>query len=132
MAAHVLADHLRITSGPAGMESLQQVVSDYFGLSPMDLQSPRRNKVVSLARSLAMYLARKYTRMSYPELGRAFGRRSHASVISACKKLEKFLEEKKVLEWTTAGGCCERQNAAEVVSRLSEQISKASRSGRRN
>ena len=132
MAAHVLADHLRMTAGPAAMDTLQQVVAAYFGLSPMDLQSARRNKVVSLARSLAMYLARKHTRMSFPELGRAFGRRSHASVISACKKLEKSLEEKELLEWTTAGGCSERQKAAEVLAKLSEQISKASQRDFRN
>ena len=115
-----------MTAGPAAMDTLQQLVAAYFGLSPMDLQSPRRNKLVSLARSLAMYLARQHTRMSYPELGRAFGRRSHASVISACKKLERLLEEKEVLEWTTAGGCSERQKAADVVAKLSEQISKTS------
>ncbi len=132
MAAHVLADHLRMTAGPAGMDTLQQVVADYFGLSPTDLQSGRRNNVLTLARSLAMYLARKHTRMSYPEIGRAFGRRSHASVISAYKKLERLLEEKKVLEWTTAGGRSERQNAAQVVSKLSEQISKATRKDCRN
>ena len=125
MAAHVLADHLRTAAGPVGMDTLQQVVADYFGLSPADLQSGRRNNVLTLARSLAMYLARKHTRMSYPEIGRAFGRRSHASVISAYKKLERSLEEKKVLEWTTAGGRSERQNTAQVVSKLSEQISKA-------
>ncbi len=132
MAAHVLAEHLRMAAGPVGVDTLQQVAADYFGLSAADLQSGRRNNVLSLARSLAMYLARKHTRMSYPELGRAFGRRSHASVISACKKLEKLLEEKEVLEWTTAGGRSERQKTAEVVAKLSEQISKASRRDFRN
>ena len=132
MATRVLADHLRTSAGPVGMDVLQQVVADYFGLSPADLQSSRRNNVLILARSLAMYLARKNTRMSYPEIGRAFGRRSHASVISAYKKLERSLEEKRVLEWTTAGGCSERQNAAQVVSKLSEQICKATQKDCRN
>ena len=125
MATHVLADYLGLASGPAGIDTLQQVVGNYFGLSPVDLQSPRRNGLVSLARSVAMYLARQHTGMSYPEIGRAFGRRSHASVISACRKLESLLEDKKDLEWTTAGGRPERQNVSEVVSKLSEQITKA-------
>lgn len=132
MAARVLADHMRAAAGPVDMDTLQRTVADYFGLLPTDLQSNRRNNVLSLARSLAMYLARKHTRMSYPEIGRAFGRRSHASVISAYKKLERSLEEKKVLEWTTAGGCSERQDTAQVVSKLSEQISKATRRDCRN
>ena len=124
MATHVLTDYLGLALGPASIDTLQQIVSNYFGLSPVDLQSPRRNGLVSLARSLGMYLARQHTSMSYPEIGRAFGRRSHASVISACRKLEGLLEKKKDLEWTTAGGRIERQNVAEVVSKLSEQITK--------
>ena len=125
MATHVLADYLGLASGPAGIDTLQQVVGNYFGLSPVDLQSPRRNGLVSLGRSVAMYLARQHTGMSYPEIGRAFGRRSHASVISACRKMERLLENKKDLEWTTAGGRPERKNVSEVVSMLSEQITKA-------
>ena len=125
MAGHVLADHLRTSAGPVGMDNLQQVVAAHFGLSPVDLQSPRRKRLPSLARSVAMYLARKHTGMSYPEIGRAFGRRSHASVISACKKVERLLEEKKTLEWTTAGGRSERHEAVEVVSRLSDEVAQA-------
>ncbi len=132
MATRVLADHLRTSAGPVAMDTLQQTVADYFGLSAADLQSTRRNNVLSLARSLAMYLAREHTRMSYPEIGRAFGRRSHASVIAAHKKVERFLEEKKVLEWTTVGGRAERQNTPQVVSKLSEQISKDTRKDCRN
>ena len=125
MATHVLSDYLGFASGPAGIEDLQQIVSNYFGLVPVDLQSPRRNSLLSLARSVGMYLTRQHTGMSYPEIGRAFGRRSHASVISACKKLEGFLAEQKQIEWTTAGGRCERQNVSEVVSKLSAQITKS-------
>ena len=126
MAGHVLSDHVNSTSGPAGIENLQQIVAAHFGLSSADLQSSRRNGLVSLARGLAMYLARQHCGMSYPEIGRAFGRRSHASVIAACKKLGRILEEKKALEWTTAGGTSERHDAAELVSRLSDEIAKAS------
>ena len=124
MATHVLSDYLGFASGPAGIEDLQQIVSTYFGLAPVDLQSPRRNSLLSLARSVGMYLTRQHTGMSYPEIGRAFGRRSHASVISACKKLEGFLAEQKNIEWTTAGGRSQRQNVGEVVSKLSAQITR--------
>ena len=36
------------------------------------------------ARHLAMYLARKYTTLSYPELGEAFGRH-HTTILEACR-----------------------------------------------
>ena len=124
MAAHVLSDYLNMAPGPVGIDSLQQIVAAYFGLAAADLQSARRTGLLTLARSLAVYLARQHCGMSFPEIGRAFGRRSHASAISACKKIKRFLEEKKVLEWTTAGGRTERHNVVEVISSLSEKITR--------
>ena len=125
MATHVLSDYLSLSSGPAGIDQLQQIVGEYFGVTPADLQSPRRNGLVNLARSVGMYLTRQHTGMSYPEIGRAFGRRSHASVISACQKLKGFLAKQEKIEWTTAGGQCERQNVADVISKLSSEITRS-------
>ena len=39
-----------------------------------------------------MYLARKLTDHSYPELGRMFGGKDHTTVLAACRKLEKLVE----------------------------------------
>jgi chromosomal replication initiator protein len=41
---------------------------------------------------LAMFLARKYTRAAYAEIGDYFGKRQHSTVISAQKKVEAWLE----------------------------------------
>jgi chromosomal replication initiator protein len=40
---------------------------------------------------LAMWLARKYTRAPWSEIGEYFGRRSHSTVISAHRRVEKLL-----------------------------------------
>ncbi|MFB6351047.1 MAG: helix-turn-helix domain-containing protein [Bradymonadaceae bacterium] len=40
-----------------------------------------------------MYLARKHTDHSYPELGRKFGGKDHTTVLAACQKLEDLVEE---------------------------------------
>jgi chromosomal replication initiator protein len=36
---------------------------------------------------IAMYLVRKHTEHSYPEIGQAFGGRDHSTVINAYKKI---------------------------------------------
>ncbi len=38
-----------------------------------------------------MYLARRYTGASYPEIGEKFGGKDHSTVIHAVKKIEKLL-----------------------------------------
>jgi chromosomal replication initiator protein len=37
---------------------------------------------------VAMYLARRLTSMSYPEIGSRFGGKDHSTVISAVRKIE--------------------------------------------
>jgi len=48
-------------------------VAEHFGLTPAALQGNGREKTVSLARAIAMYLTRRHTGMSFPEIGRALG-----------------------------------------------------------
>jgi chromosomal replication initiator protein len=42
---------------------------------------------------LAMWLARKYTRAPWSEIGQFFGRHSHSTVISAHRRVEKLIAE---------------------------------------
>jgi chromosomal replication initiator protein len=42
---------------------------------------------------VAMYLARKLTNMSYPEIGSRFGGKDHSTVISAVRKIERLCGE---------------------------------------
>lgn len=71
---------------------IERAVCDVFGLEPKSLQAKGKTKTVSQPRMLAMFLARKYTRAAYAEIGDYFGHRRHSTVISA---------EKKVNEWLT-------------------------------
>jgi chromosomal replication initiator protein len=58
-----------------------------------ELRSKARNKKVSEARQLAMYLCRKYTSESLNAIAQAFGR-SHSTVIYAIKKVDQELGRK--------------------------------------
>lgn len=73
------------------MDDIQSAVCRVFGVERGDLRSGRRTKAVTEPRMLAMWLARKYTRAAWSEIGAHFGRRSHSTVISACRRVDSLL-----------------------------------------
>ena len=73
------------------VESIQKEVVAYFDLRLTDLKSDKKQKKISLPRQIAMYLSRKYTAASYPEIGEKFGGKDHSTVIHAVKKIEGLL-----------------------------------------
>ncbi len=65
------------------IELIKKIVSSHFGLKASDLASKRRTKNLSFPRHIAMYLCRKHTTFSYPEIATHFGGRDHSSVVHA-------------------------------------------------
>jgi chromosomal replication initiator protein len=65
-------------------------VSSFYGLTPRRLRGPERQRHVAAARAVAMYLVRKATFLSYPEIGSRFGSRDHSTVIAAVRKVERW------------------------------------------
>ena len=54
--------------------------------------SPRRSRPLARPRQIAMYLAKKLTTRSLPEIGRKFANRDHTTVIHAVKTIDKLLK----------------------------------------
>jgi chromosomal replication initiator protein len=73
------------------LADIERAVCDLFAVDAKTLRSARRARTVSDPRTLAMWLARKYTRAALGEIGTYFGRRSHSTVISASRKVERWL-----------------------------------------
>lgn len=73
------------------IESIQKEVANFYGMRVQDLKSDRKQKNIALPRQVSMYLARRYTGASYPEIGEKFGGKDHSTVIHAVKKIEKLL-----------------------------------------
>lgn len=82
------------------IDSIQKVVADFFNLKISDLKSHRKLKIIALPRQISMYLARKYTNCSFPEIGGKFGGKDHSTVIHAVRKIEKKIEEDPSLKST--------------------------------
>jgi chromosomal replication initiator protein len=84
------------------VEQIQKRVAEFFNLNVSDLRSARRHKVVALPRQIAMYLARKLTPSSFPELGHRFGGKDHTTVMHGVQKIERLLLEDARLRDTLA------------------------------
>lgn len=65
------------------VDDIKRAVASRFSLKVSDIISKRRTKNLSFPRHIAMYLCRKHTTASYPEIGEHFGGRDHSSVIHA-------------------------------------------------
>lgn len=70
------------------IEDIKKAVAQHFSLKVSEIISKRRTKNLSFPRHIAMYLCRKHTTASYPEIGSTFGGRDHSSVIHAANVVD--------------------------------------------
>jgi chromosomal replication initiator protein len=68
-------------------DDIQRMVADFFDLRMTDMSSKRRPRSLSAPRQVAMFLCRKLTRSSLPEIANSFGK-THATVVHACKTIQ--------------------------------------------
>ncbi len=75
------------------VDKIQNVVSNYFNIGLSDMLSQRRSRPLARPRQIAMYLAKKLTTRSLPEIGRRFANRDHTTVIHAVKTITRLSEQ---------------------------------------
>jgi chromosomal replication initiator protein len=85
-----LADQLRAHEKKLTIDEIQRKVAEHYNLKLNDLLSQRRAREVARPRQVAMYLAKKLTPRSLPEIGRRFGGRDHTTVMHAVKRIEEL------------------------------------------
>jgi chromosomal replication initiator protein len=69
---------------------IQQTVANYFDIPLIEMTSHRRHRRVARPRQIAMYLSKRLTPKSLPDIGRRFGNRDHTTVIHAIKQIERL------------------------------------------
>jgi chromosomal replication initiator protein len=89
-AVATLGDSLRGAQRRVTIDEIQKLVSQHFELKPLDLVSQRRSRAIARPRQIAMYLSKRLTTRSLPEIGRKFGGRDHSTVIHAVRKIEEL------------------------------------------
>ena len=75
------------------VDKIQNTVSNYFNISLNDMLSQRRSRPLARPRQIAMFLAKRLTTRSLPEIGRRFANRDHTTVIHAVKTITKLSEK---------------------------------------
>ncbi|MGM0557775.1 MAG: chromosomal replication initiator protein DnaA [Myxococcota bacterium] len=92
LAKHML-DTMNIEQGrEVDTDTIIDVTARHFDISSSDIRGRRRTRAISEPRQYAMYLARKHTDHSYPQLGEQFGGKDHTTVLAAFKKMSELLE----------------------------------------
>ena len=75
------------------VDKIQNVVSNFFNIALSEMLSQRRSRPLARPRQIAMYLAKKMTTRSLPEIGRRFANRDHTTVIHAVKTITRLSEQ---------------------------------------
>tara|TARA_B110000967_G_scaffold23833_1_gene21966 strand:- start:3774 stop:5168 length:1395 start_codon:yes stop_codon:yes gene_type:complete len=75
------------------VDKIQNTVSNFFNIPLAEMLSQRRSRPLARPRQIAMYLAKKMTTRSLPEIGRRFANRDHTTVIHAVKTITRLSEK---------------------------------------
>lgn len=94
----VLKDFIQIENKEPAPDEIQKIVSKYFNIKLSDLKGKKKNNAVVLPRQIAMYIIRKKTSLSFPEIGDLFGGKDHSTVIHSIKKIDALYKEDQVVK----------------------------------
>ncbi|PUB11798.1 chromosomal replication initiator protein DnaA [Yoonia sediminilitoris] len=89
-----LSDVLKASDRKVTVEEIQRKVSEHYNIRLSDMIGPKRLRTYARPRQIAMYLAKRMTNRSLPEIGRRFGGRDHTTVMHGVRRIE----ELKVLD----------------------------------
>ncbi len=79
------------------IDVIKKATLKVFPIAKTDLEGPSKMQAFVYPRQIAMYLCRTMTRKSFPQIGRAFGKRDHTTVLYAFRRIKKALPEDKIV-----------------------------------
>ncbi len=100
---HAMLDRLFATTdvgtrqGSVPFETILKTVCERLDVPAGKVTGSSRHKHVVLARSLVIHLTRTIRKQSYPEIAHAFGKKSHSTIVTADKRVEKMLQQNESL-----------------------------------
>lgn len=68
-------------------ELIIQIVSEHFGVTPLDISSQKRNREIVYPRQIVMYLCRNMTEAPLQLIGKYLGGRDHTTIIHGSEKI---------------------------------------------
>jgi chromosomal replication initiator protein len=95
LTRQIVDKFVKNTKKEISIELIQKVISKYFEIDVLTLQSTTRKRNVVQARQLAMYFSKRMTKASLASIGAQIGKRDHATVLHACKTVDNLTETDK-------------------------------------
>ncbi len=92
IAKDILNPIIRKNKKSTNWKKIIQTVSRFYDITEKDMASEKRKKEYVFPRQMAMYLLRQEVKASYPFIGTKLGGRDHTTVMYACEKITKDLE----------------------------------------
>ncbi len=83
------------STGDLTIERITRIVADEYDLSVDEIKSKTNSRRIALPRQVAMYLCKRLTRHSFPEIGREFGGKHHTTVMHSVDKIESLVKDQK-------------------------------------
>lgn len=90
LAQDCLSDILRASDRKITVEEIQRKVSEHYNIRLSDMIGPKRVRNFARPRQVAMWLCKRLTNRSLPEIGRRFGGRDHTTVMHGVRKIDEL------------------------------------------
>ena len=97
-AKDILKDIIKEDDRAVLPQRIRIETAKYYKVRIDEMDSKKRNAEIILPRMVAMYLIRKNTDVSLPDIGKMFGGRNHATVIHAIEKIENDIKNNKQIQ----------------------------------
>jgi chromosomal replication initiator protein len=78
-------------------------VARHYGLKVSEIKSRNNSKHIAFPRQVAMYVCKRLTTLSYPDIGKQFNNKHHSTVMHSVKKIERQRDEDADLDRTIKG-----------------------------
>ena len=98
LAKEVLKNIIQQKTVSISLDDIQKNVASFYNIKVIEMKSKKKLKILSHPRQVAMYLCRKYTQKSFPEIGKFFGGKDHSTVMHAVRKVSKMATEDPVFK----------------------------------
>lgn len=82
-----------IAGQPPTLNEIIQTVARFYRLSVVQMMANRRMPALVRPRQIAMYLCRRLTYRSLPEIGRYMAGRDHTTIMHGARKIEREIKE---------------------------------------
>ena len=99
LAKETLRDILPQEKG-VGANDIIKFVARHYGLKVGEIKSRNNSKHIAFPRQVAMYLCKKLTSLSYPDIGKQFNDKHHSTVMYSVDKIEKLRAKEPEIDRT--------------------------------